>query len=141
MKKVITFLIGMLFCTLIFADGEKEKLAKASKAILSAEAWFSLLDQGKYDECFESASTYLKKATQKATLSQNFSGILKPLGKLLSRELFSITFYKELPGSPDGQYVTLQYAVHFENKNQGIETVTSMLEKDGSWKISGYFIK
>jgi len=29
----------------------------------------------------------------------------------------------------------------FETKDGAIETVTPLLEKDGSWKVSGYFIK
>ena len=60
---------------------------------------------------------------------------------MISRELISISFAEELPGAPDGEYVVLQYKTSFENKKKAIETITPMLEKDGSWKISGYYIK
>jgi hypothetical protein len=35
----------------------------------------------------------------------------------------------------------IQYDAQFEHKDSAIETVTPLLETDGSWKVSGYFIK
>ena len=67
--------------------------------------------------------------------------VRKPLGELVSRKLKSATFAKSLPGAPDGEYVVLQFDASFENKKEAIETVTPVREKDGKWKVSGYFIK
>ena len=46
-----------------------------------------------------------------------------------------------LPGAPDGKYVIIQFDTSFEHKKSTVETVTPMQEADGSWKVSGYFIK
>ena len=46
-----------------------------------------------------------------------------------------------LPGAPDGEYVVIQYESSFEHKQSAIETVTPMLDTDGKWRVSGYFIK
>ena len=46
-----------------------------------------------------------------------------------------------IPGAPDGEYVVIQFKTSFENKKSGIETVTPMLDKDGKWRVSGYYIK
>ena len=46
-----------------------------------------------------------------------------------------------LPGAPDGEYVVLQFDTSFANKKEAVETVTPMLDKDGKWKVSGYYIK
>jgi len=46
-----------------------------------------------------------------------------------------------VPGGPDGQYVIIEFAASFENKKTAIETVTPMLEKDGVWRVAGYYIK
>ncbi len=46
-----------------------------------------------------------------------------------------------LPGAPDGEYVVISYETSFTNKKSAIETVTPMLDKDGKWRVSGYFIK
>ncbi len=46
-----------------------------------------------------------------------------------------------LPGAPDGNYVVIQFKTTFEHKAQAVETVTPMLENDGVWRVTGYFIK
>jgi hypothetical protein len=46
-----------------------------------------------------------------------------------------------LPGAPDGEYVVIQFETSFENKKSAIETVTPMIEINGGWRVSGYFIK
>ncbi len=65
----------------------------------------------------------------------------KPLGALKSREVKSKQYQTSLPGAPDGQYVVIQFTTSMENKNSAVETVTPMLDKDGKWKVSGYYIK
>ncbi len=42
---------------------------------------------------------------------------------------------------PKGEYVVIQYASAYTNRPKVIETVTPMLEKDGTWRVSGYFVK
>ena len=61
--------------------------------------------------------------------------------RLLSRNLKSAAFTKTLPGAPDGEYVVIQYDSSFEHKQSAAETITPMLDKDGEWKVSGYYIK
>ncbi len=46
-----------------------------------------------------------------------------------------------MPGAPDGEYVVIQYDSSFEHKQAAVETVTPMLDKDGKWRVSGYYIK
>jgi hypothetical protein len=45
------------------------------------------------------------------------------------------------PGAPDGKYVVIRYETSFRNKKAATETVTPMLDADGRWRVSGYFIK
>jgi hypothetical protein len=42
---------------------------------------------------------------------------------------------------PKGEYVILQYKTEFAGRGKVIETITSMLDKDGKWRVSGYFVK
>jgi hypothetical protein len=37
--------------------------------------------------------------------------------------------------------VVIQYDTVFKNKAAAVETIAPMLEKDGAWRVSGYFIK
>jgi len=65
----------------------------------------------------------------------------EPLGKVLWRKVKSATYTKTLPGAPDGEYVVIQYDTSFEHKQSAVETITPMLDQDGKWRVSGYFIK
>ena len=71
----------------------------------------------------------------------SLESVRKPLGSLVSRKLKSAKYSKKLPGAPDGEYVVLQFTTSFTNKTEAVETVTPMLDQDGKWKVSGYFIK
>ena len=55
--------------------------------------------------------------------------------------MVSKTYAEALPGAPDGKYVVVQYRTSFERKESAVETVTPMLDEDGRWRVSGYFIK
>jgi hypothetical protein len=60
---------------------------------------------------------------------------------LVSRKVISARYATSLPGAPDGEYVVIRYETEFTNGKEAVETVTPCLEKDGSWKVSGYYIK
>ncbi|HBC86111.1 MAG TPA: hypothetical protein DCZ94_04065 [Lentisphaeria bacterium] len=114
---------------------------KENKAVEAAKAWLTLVDSEKYNESWDAAAEYFRNAVKKDKWQEMVSPIRKPLGKLVSREIDTKTYATELPGAPDGEYYILQFKSSFENKKSAVETVTVMLEKDGSWKAAGYFIK
>jgi hypothetical protein len=107
----------------------------------SADAWLALVDSGKYAESWQEASQLFKAAVTKEEWKSNLRASRDPLGKMLTRKLKSATYAKALPGAPDGDYVVIQYESSFEHKQSAVETVTPMLDKDGQWRVSGYFIK
>jgi hypothetical protein len=114
---------------------------KQKAAIEAAKTWLSLVDEGLYLKSWREGATYFKNAVTQAQWTQSMVAFRKPLGKTLSRNLTSAHYTTTLPGAPDGEYVVIQYQTSFENKLSAIETVTPMLEEDGSWKVSGYYIK
>jgi len=126
----------VLFCTQVLADQSKEEAAKAA-----SEAWLALIDNGKYSESWNEGATYFKNAVSEAQWTKSIVAFRKPLGNILSRSLMSKKYTNTLPGAPDGEYVVIQYETSFENKKSAIETVTPMLDKDGKWRVSGYYIK
>ncbi len=134
------FFSTLLFCMIasisIFAAETKE-----TKSIEAAKAWLTLLDSGKYAESWDAAAEYFRNVVKKEKWEELVSPIRKPLGKMLSREIDKTSYATELPGAPDGEYYILTFKTSFENKKSSVETVTMMLEKDGTWKASGYFIK
>ncbi len=111
------------------------------EAQVAAEQWLALIDAGQFDESWESAASFFQAAVPQAQWLSSLDAVRKPLGSQESRKLKSAKYTKTLPGAPDGEYVVLQFATSFTNKKEAVETVTPMLDKDGKWKISGYFIK
>jgi hypothetical protein len=59
---------------------------------------------------------------------------------VISRKLNSAKFETSMPGAPDGQSVVIRFETSFQRKKSAIETVTPMLDSDGHWRVSGYYI-
>jgi hypothetical protein len=106
-----------------------------------ARAWLALLDNGKIEQSWQQAAKPLQVAIAKDKWIETVKSARGPLGKFQSRKLLSATYTTSVPGAPDGQYMVVQFETSFENKQQAIETVTPMLEADGTWRVSGYFVK
>ena len=110
-------------------------------AAKNAEAWLVLVDQHKYGASWDAAAGLFKDTVDRDMWTDALGAVRGPLGKLLSRRVKSVESRPSLPGAPDGRYVIIQYETSFENKKAAVETVTPMLEADGSWKVTGYFVK
>lgn len=122
-----------------FATAQSSDKEKA--AVAAAENWLSVIDSGNYGQSWKDAAVFFRNAVPEGNWIQALKGVRDPLGKLNSRKVKSTVYATTLPGAPDGEYVVIQFETSFENKKSAIETVTPMLEKDGSWRVSGYYIK
>jgi flagellar biosynthesis protein FliP len=129
-------LFALLASALAAAQAKPEQVAQQS-----ADAWLVLVDSGKYAQSWDDAAQLFKNAVTKDQWQDALHATRDPLGKLVSRKLKSADYKTTLPGAPDGQYVVIQYETSFEHKPSAIETVTPMLDKDGKWRVSGYYIK
>ncbi|MCK4278174.1 MAG: DUF4019 domain-containing protein [Desulfurellaceae bacterium] len=142
MKSVKMYaVIGMIILGLCLSCNAMASEEKENKAVETAEKWLTLIDEGKYGESWETAAVYFKNAITKGEWEQTLTTVREPLGKLVSRELKSKTYKTSLPDAPDGEYVVVQFETSFDNKKSAIETVTSMLDREGKWRVSGYYIK
>jgi Protein of unknown function (DUF4019) len=111
------------------------------KALEASQIWLTLVDKGQYAESWETAAQYFRNAVSKEQWQQSLSAVRKPLGPVVKRTLKSKRYATSLPGAPDGEYVVIQYETSFANKKSSIETIAPMLDKDGRWRVSGYYIK
>ncbi len=133
-------IIGLAFALAASVASAADSDAVA-KAKVSASAWLALADAGSYGATWDEAAAVFKAAITKADWEKALKGVRSQLGALTSRTLKSATFTKTLPGAPDGEYVVIQFDTKFANKAAAVETVTPTREKDGSWRVAGYFIK
>ena len=133
---VLFLALSLAVCAVAQAQQKPEQLAQQS-----ADSWLALVDSGKHADSWQEASSIFKAHVSKDQWPSIVRAAREPLGKMLTRKLKSATYTKTLPGAPDGDYVVIQYESSFEHKKSAVETVTPMLDKDGKWRVSGYFIK
>ena len=140
MKKMLMCLclVAIVGCAERAPEGNPEA---ETAAVAAAKTWLSLVDGEKYAESWEEAAQVFKGAIQKEQWVQTMESIRTPIGKNISRELTSKRYYTSLPGAPDGQYVVIQFDASFAHKKTTVETTTPMLDEDGMWRVSGYFMK
>lgn len=118
-----------------------DEKAAVGQAQAAATSWLALTDASKYGPSWDETASLFKAAVTKANWESALKGTRAPFGAVKSRKLKAATFTRTLPGAPDGEYVVIQFDTQFENKAAAVETITPMHEKDGSWRVSGYFIK
>lgn len=139
MKKLIVVATAAL--TLLGSPvyaAENEAVKKAQDA---AKAWLALIDSAQYGRSWDDAAPIFKTSVSKADWESTCKAVRSPLGSVKSRTVKSATFTRTLAGAPDGEYVVIQYDTQFESRVPAAETVTPMRDKDGSWLISGYYIR
>jgi len=107
----------------------------------ASKEWLKKLDAADYSGSWESAASMFKSAVSVQAWQHASQSVRSPLGAVRSRSDRSATYTKTLPGVPDGEYVVVQFDTTFENKAQAIEAVTAALDRDGAWRVAGYFIK
>lgn len=136
MKYVVIFLSLLIGIQFSYAETNKETLA-----LDAANKWIAIIDAGKYKDSFKEASSFFKSKITEAQWDTGVGQARKPLGKLISRKVKDKHLTTKLPGAPDGEYCVIIFESQFENKKEATEMITPMIDKDGQWRVSGYFVK
>lgn len=112
------------------------------QAGLSAAAeWLALVDAGNFTGSWATAAAYFRAAVPQDQWITSLNAFRVPMGAQVSRKVKTSHFETSMPGAPDGQYVLVQYDTSFANKKAAVESATVMLETNGIWRVSGYFIR
>lgn len=138
MKFAAAAVLSLAVCVQPAAAQESATATQAATA--AAEAWLALADAGDYAASWAEGAQAFRGAVTQPQWNDALRSVRAPLGAVKSRKLVSAQYTRRLPGAPDGEYVVIQYQTTFATR-EGIETVTPMREADGSWKVSGYYIK
>lgn len=120
------------------AESAEAAVAVAEEA---ARTWLKQVDEGRYAESWDSAAGLFKAAMSRQDWEAALKATRTPLGAVKTRAVRSAEYATALPGVPDGHYVVVQFSTSFENKAVATETVTPTKDKDGTWRVSGYYIK
>jgi hypothetical protein len=136
---ITTLLVSILLTGGCKAPNSNPEAEQA--AITAANEWLLLADVGDYSKSWDEAAAFFKGAVTQDKWVEMAKGVRNPLGAMKTRQVQSSRYQTSVPGAPDGEYVIIQFQTSFENKESAVETVTPMRDKDGTWRVSGYYIK
>jgi hypothetical protein len=136
-----------------FTEGEITQAAEfeVNAAVESARAWLKIMDEGRYEQCWETAGTDFKeRLTSKFTREEAAKAwelMLKKnveyFGNVISRKLREKRYYNSVPNFPGGEYFLFTFDVVYKSKdstNEAEEVVSVKKEKDGQWRLNSYII-
>lgn len=136
---VLTFILFL--CVVRGLPEVRANDADDQAAEKAAVEWLTLVDKSRFAQSWDQAAPYFKSMVTKSKWEAQVKAARQPMGKLISRTVKTKEFAKTLPGAPDGEYVVLQFDTKFENKTSAVETITPQKDKDGKWRVCGYFIR
>jgi hypothetical protein len=111
---------------------------KEADARLAAQGWLVLLDRKDWGRSWETTSTVFRKIVPLGAWMDGIPKVRDPLGAYAERKIVESAYKTSLEGQPPGEYVTVIFQSKFANKPEVIEAVTTVLEKDGKWRVTGY---
>ncbi len=135
-------ILGLALAGALLAAGGAAGGENAGKAAETASrTWLAIVDAGRYGASWDASAALFRKSLTKPQWEAALEKARAPLGRVVSRSLASSQPATQLPGAPAGEYVVLQYATDFEKRKGMTETVTPMKDPDGTWRVSGYYIR
>lgn len=104
-----------------------------------------MVDQGKVGELWDGATPAAKKRVSRADFVRQVGQSRSPLGAAQQRTWVAIN--RQTVANEDaelaGQYVNVEYETRFANITDRAvrEMTTFRLDRDGSWRLSGYVLR
>jgi hypothetical protein len=135
------FALLFIAAALLAPVADAQQPDAVNTAVDAANRWLVLADAGDGAATWDRAAPAFQSGVSKAAWTDALKAARQPLGAVTSRKVASSVFTHSLPGAPAGDYVVIQYDTQFERKEHAVETVVPMRDGDGSWKVSGYFVK
>jgi len=111
-----------------FAQSPKD----VADARTAAEHWMKLMDTEEFSAAWNASAEGMRKGVPKLAWNMLSSTVRMPLGALKSRS------YKSSEIKPES--ISFEYLADYESSHNVRETVTTVHEKDGAWRVSGYNI-
>ena len=126
----------------LLAGGAFAQDPKSILAQKAAREWLAMTDKVDAAASYDAAGAKFKEAVTGDKWADALQKARGPLGALDQRSILQSSFDKKLPdGGPEGEYALIQYRTAFAKKADSVETVTLEREKDGVWRVIGYFIR
>lgn len=145
-SRAVRLLGGVVFGYLIVAPAAHAQASDSAAMAVSAaqgaaQAWLQLVDARRYDQSWDSAAAVFRSAVTKSQWAGAVKEGRAPFEPLGERTLLSATYTTQLPNVPPGQYVVIQYRTKAGKGKTVVETITPARDKDGRWRVAGYYVR
>jgi hypothetical protein len=107
----------------------------------AAARWLALVDSARYRASWDSAAAMFRAQVSAADWQQAVIAARSEVDPLAGRRIGSAEYSRNLPDAPPGEYVVIQYSTRARDGLRVVETVTLTLERKGTWRVVGYFIR
>lgn len=104
---------------------------------VAANGWLLLLDRKDWGTAWDASSTVFRENVPLGAWMDNVPRLRDPFGKFIERDAGEAVYKKTL-GTRQGDFVTVIFNSKFANKPDVVETVTTVREPDGRWRVTGY---
>ena len=104
-----------------------------------------LVDQGKAGEIWDGAAAVTKKRVARTEFVRQVEASRSPLGAAQQRTWVSVN--RQMVANEDadlsGQYINVEYETRFANAANRVvrEMASFRLDRDGTWRLSGYVLR
>ncbi|MBL0419546.1 DUF4019 domain-containing protein [Ramlibacter sp. AW1] len=123
------------------ASAGKDVQAMEQAGQQAAAGWLLLLDRRDWGTAWDTAATGFRSSVPLANWMDGIPKVRAPLGALIDRKPLQAIHKNQLQGRPDGDYVTVFFASRFDKKADAQETVTTVRDADGKWRVMGYSVR
>jgi hypothetical protein len=123
------------------AAAAADEVLDTSDAMASAHEWLALVDQGRGREAYAASAEAFRKGIEPLKWEVTVDSVRSALGSVVARKLRNATYTRTVPGAPEGEYFLVYFDTRFDRKALATELVTVEREKDGNWRVAGYWIK
>ncbi len=140
-SSVVAGAVLAVACVLAWSPAWAQTEEAEEKAVAAAKAWLALVDAGKNNQSWDAASAFFRYTVSREKWDARLVNSRVPLGRVLSRTLDRKKYIKDMPDVPKGDYVVIIFKSSFDTMPKAVETISTVKEADGSWRVNGYNIK
>lgn len=105
---------------------------------MAAQGWLLLLDRKDWGTAWDASSAVFRKNVPLGNWMDGVPKLREPFGAFVERQPIGATYKKTLSGQAPGDYVTATFVSKFDKNAEVVETVTTVREPDGRWRVTGY---
>jgi hypothetical protein len=138
--RVVASVVAVVACVLAWSPAWAQHEAQEAKAVEAAKAWLVLIDTGKFEQSWDAAAPFFRSQVMREKWDARLVNSRVPLGRVLSRTLSQKQWLDHIENAPKSEYVVMLFKTAYDNMPKAVETITAMVQIDGTWRVCGYKI-